>query len=78
MFVDKAGADPIEVPFRCSAASGARVVNYKLKNWPGRLARDKHSSLLQKSINYGRKKFYGIGQSCKTCYSHILPIFVKS
>jgi hypothetical protein len=26
-----------------------------------RLARDKHSSLLQKFINYGRKKVYNIG-----------------
>jgi hypothetical protein len=26
-----------------------------------RLARDKHSSLLRKSVNYGRKKFYSTG-----------------
>jgi hypothetical protein len=26
-----------------------------------RLARDKHSSLLRKSVNYGQKKFYNIG-----------------
>jgi hypothetical protein len=26
-----------------------------------KLARDKHSSLLQKFLNYGRKKFYNIG-----------------
>ncbi len=32
-----------------------------------RLARDKHSSLLQKSINYGRKKIYRIG-SCINQY----------
>jgi hypothetical protein len=25
-----------------------------------KLASDKHSSLLQKSVNYGRKKFYSI------------------
>jgi hypothetical protein len=25
------------------------------------LARDKHSSLLRKSVNYDRKKFYNIG-----------------
>ncbi len=25
-----------------------------------RLASDKHSSLLRKSVNYGRKKFYGL------------------
>ncbi len=26
-----------------------------------RLAKDKHSSLLRKSVNYGQKKFYNIG-----------------
>ena len=26
-----------------------------------RLAKDKHSSLLRKSVNYGRKKFYSKG-----------------
>ncbi len=29
-----------------------------------RLARDKHSSLLRKSVTYGRKKFYSTGQWC--------------
>ena len=29
-----------------------------------RLARDKHSSLLQKFVNYGQKKFYNIGPRC--------------
>jgi hypothetical protein len=28
------------------------------------LAREKHSSLSQKSVNYGRKKFYNIGPWC--------------
>jgi hypothetical protein len=28
-----------------------------------RLAKDKHSSLLQKSVNYGRNKFYDIDPS---------------
>jgi hypothetical protein len=27
----------------------------------GKLARDKHSSLLRKSVNYDRKKFYSTG-----------------
>jgi len=31
-----------------------------------RLAGDKNSSLLQKSVNYGRKKFYSIGPGGKT------------
>ncbi len=30
----------------------------------GRLARDRHSSLLRKSVNYGRKKFYSTGAKC--------------
>ncbi len=29
--------------------------------WLEKLARDEHSSLLQKLVNYGRKKFYDIG-----------------
>ncbi len=31
-----------------------------------RLARDKHSSLLQKSVNYGQKKFNNIGPRVPT------------
>jgi hypothetical protein len=31
------------------------------------LARDKHDSLLRKSVNYGRKKFYNFGPFAK-CY----------
>jgi hypothetical protein len=31
------------------------------------LARGKHSSLLRKSVNYGRKKFYGAGPWSNTC-----------
>ncbi len=30
-----------------------------------RIARDKHSSLLRKSVNYGREKFYRIGPRCQ-------------
>jgi hypothetical protein len=35
------------------------------KRWTrmGRLPKDKHSSLLRKSVNYGRKKFYSIALS---------------
>jgi hypothetical protein len=29
-----------------------------------RRARDKHSSLLQKFVNYGQKKFHNIGPRC--------------
>jgi hypothetical protein len=52
MFAGKAGAYPSEASFRCST----------LGHWTGleRLARDKHSSLLRKFVNCGRKKFYRI------------------
>ncbi len=49
------------VPFRDSRL---RVVDQThQKHWTGleRLARDKHSRLLRKFINYGRKKFYNYG-----------------
>jgi hypothetical protein len=32
-----------------------------------RLARDKHSSLILKSVNYGRKKFYSTGSRVSFC-----------
>jgi len=50
-FVGEAGAYPSEAP-------GLTHKQYsRLKS----LARDKHSSLLRKSVNYGRKKFYSTG-----------------
>jgi hypothetical protein len=36
------------------------------------LARDKHSSLSQKPVNYDRKKFYSTGQGVK---SFIVDVF---
>jgi hypothetical protein len=39
-----------------------------------RLARDKHSSLLQKFVTYGRKKFYNIVPRCR-CHK---PVFSSS
>jgi hypothetical protein len=33
-----------------------------------RIARDKHSSLLRKFVNYGQKKFYNIGHRKKMCF----------
>jgi hypothetical protein len=42
---------------------------------------NKHSSLLQKLVNHGHKKFYNIvtwGQCYKTFYSRKLQIFVAS
>jgi hypothetical protein len=45
---------------RCFIHLGSGLTS---KHWARleRLARDKHSSLLQKTVNYGRKKFYNIG-----------------
>jgi hypothetical protein len=40
--------------------------------WLEKLAIDKHSSLLQKFVNYGQKGFYNMGPGCqsnKTFYS---------
>jgi len=45
------------------------------------LARDKHSNVLRKSVNYGRKYFYNIGpwaQCYKTFFVRNLRIFVIS
>ncbi len=38
-----------------------------LKHWTRleKLARDKHSSLLRKYLNYGRNKFYSTGPRCQ-------------
>jgi hypothetical protein len=56
MFVGKAGAYPVEEPFRCSTLGFALPTINKLA---GRLAKDKRSSLLQIFVKY-RKKFYNI------------------
>jgi len=46
------------------------VLHSRIGSWPypqtlGSPARDKHSSLLRKFVNYGRKKFYDIGPWCR-------------
>jgi hypothetical protein len=43
-----------------------------------RLARDKHPSLLQKSVNYGRKKFYSTGPGVSSIKRTPLRMFVIS
>ncbi len=51
------------------------------QTWLERLALDKHSSLLRKFVNYGRKKFYNIGpwcQSYKKIYGCNLRLFTIS
>ncbi len=51
MFVGKAGAYPIQEPFRCYTLG--QNTHTRLE----RLTRDKHSSLLRKFVNFGQKKF---------------------
>jgi hypothetical protein len=44
-----------------------------------RLARDKHSSLFRKLVDYVRKKFYNIGPGCNVIkLVRNLRIFIKS
>jgi len=78
MFVSKAGAYPREEPFRCSNIGWAPGHIHK----PLTTAADRHSSLLQKFINYGRTKFYNIGPllvlSFKTVYVRNLQMFIIS
>ncbi len=47
-------------PERCFTQVGSGFT-YKHKTRLERLANHKHSSLLQKSVNYGRNKFYSTG-----------------
>jgi hypothetical protein len=42
---------------------------YKIHSRLEKLARGKHSSLLQKLINYGLKKFYNIGPWIRKVFS---------
>ncbi len=60
MFVGKAGAYLLEAPQVLHSRVGS---NHTIKNLTRleRLARNKRCSLLQKSVNYGRKKFHNIG-----------------
>ncbi len=57
-----------EVHFRCSTLGLAPGLTHKHYTRPAILARDKHSSLLRKSVNYGRKKFYSIGPRMKMAF----------
>ncbi len=56
MFAGKARAYPSGAPERLHTG-------LPRKHWTGleKLARDKHSSLLGKSVNYGRNEFYRTG-----------------
>jgi hypothetical protein len=52
-----------EGPFRCPTQGHTPGLTHKHKARLERLAKDKHSRLLQKSVNYDTKKFYGTGPS---------------
>jgi len=61
MFVGEARSLPYRgAPERCFTWIGS---GHTCKHWTWleRLARDKHSSLLRKYVNYGSKKFYSTG-----------------
>jgi hypothetical protein len=61
MFVDEARSLPQSgTPERGFTLVGSGLTH---KHWTRleKLARDKHSIILRKSINYGQKKFYNIG-----------------
>jgi hypothetical protein len=61
MFLDKTRGLPQSVaPERCYTWVGSGLTRKHLTKLE-RLGRGKHSSLLQKSTNYGRKKFYSFG-----------------
>ncbi len=58
MFAGKARAFPSKAPFRYSTLGQAPGLIHKHQTRLERLAKDKHFSLLRKSVNYSRKKFY--------------------
>jgi hypothetical protein len=57
MFVGKARASLRVKQFKCNSLGHVPGFSYKHKTKLKKTARDKHSSLLQKFINNGRKKF---------------------
>jgi hypothetical protein len=54
IFVKKAGANPNDTPLRCSTLGQALDLAHKHYTMLERLARDKHSKLIQALVNYGR------------------------
>ncbi len=71
IFAGKVIAYPSEAPFSCST----------LRSYPqtldqaGKLTRDKHSSLLRKSVNYGTKSFITLGQVCELTQASTFNLF---
>ncbi len=57
----KQGAYLSKAPSKCSTIGSALSINLKYSTTLGRTAKDKHSSILRKFVNCGRKKFYNTG-----------------
>ncbi len=66
MFAGKARAYGSEASFRCSTLGQPPGLTHQHYTKLERLAKDKHSSLLQKYVYYGCKKFYSTGPSTET------------
>ncbi len=65
MFAGKAGAYPSEASFSYSTLGCAPDLTDKHLSRLEKLARDKHSSLLRKFVNYGQKIFYTLDRKNK-------------
>jgi hypothetical protein len=50
-----------EAPVGCSTQEKAPGLAHKHYNWQEMFAKDKQSSLLRKSVNYGQKSFITLG-----------------
>ena len=74
MLVGKARAYPRAAPFRCFTVGYAPGLTHLSLE---RLARDKHSSLLQKLINYGQKGFIGLAPDSTFFSENSLKTFKK-
>jgi hypothetical protein len=66
-FAGKAGAYPNEAFFRCSTLGYAPDFTHKYVTRLEKLARDKHSRLLQEFVTYDSKKSYNICPRCRPC-----------
>ena len=53
-----------EAPFTCSTQEQASGLAHKYQNRLSMFAKDKHSSLLRESVNYGQKMFITQGPGC--------------
>jgi hypothetical protein len=69
IFVSKAGSYPSGAHFKCSAIGQAPGLIYKRWIRLESTATDRHSSLLQKFVNYGWKMFFNIWPWCQ-CFKY--------